>query len=76
MAIYDIHGNELASGGNIGIVTPDMTTFITEEKSLLETAKNLLFGAVWTDKKFWYNGSLLSSTTHACIEELKKFKGV
>jgi hypothetical protein len=70
MAIYDIHGNKVSGGGIDGAVTPEMTTFITEEKSLTETDKNLLFGAVWTDKKFWNNGSLRSSTTHSCIEKL------
>jgi hypothetical protein len=70
MAIYDINGNKVSGGGIDEAITPEMTTFITEEKSLLETEKNLLFGAVWTDKKFWNNGYLFPSTTHACVEKL------
>lgn len=70
MTIYDINGNILSSGGVSSEITPEMTTFIEEEKSLKNTEKNLLFGAKWTDGKIWNNGSLFSSSSGACTTEL------
>lgn len=68
MSVYDIKGNKIF--GDLAGITPDMTTFISEEKSLLETAKNLLFGATWTDNKLWSDASQIDSTIHSCVEEL------
>lgn len=71
MIFYDGNGNKVtAFSENEMRVTPEMTTFITEEKNLLETEKNLLFGAVWTDKKIWNDGSLISAPTYTCSKEL------
>lgn len=68
MVIYDINGNKLL-GGNSDKVTPEMTTFITETVSILNTQKNLLHGIGFTDKKVWNNGKIGTSTSHACIAE-------
>lgn len=70
MAIYDINGNILSSDGVVSEITPEMTTFIEEEKSLKNTEKNLLFGVKWTDGKIWNDGSLINSSSGTCTTEL------